>query len=47
MGVIENGGDLLGHGTLKSSANDLMNWGDFLDADINSGKLKVSLIVIG
>ena len=42
MGVIEDGCDLLGDGTRKSSVNDLMNWDEFLDADINSGKLKVS-----
>ena len=36
--VIKNGHRLLGHGALKS---------DFLHADTNLGKIKVTLIIIG
>ena len=46
--MVENGHDLLSHGTLKSAIkNDLMNWADFLHVDTNSGKLKVTLKVTG
>ena len=44
--VVRTGHGLLGHGTPKYvSQNELMNWADFLHADTNSGKLKVSLII--
>ena len=46
--MVENGHDLLSHGTLKSAIkNDLINWADFLHVDANSGKLKVTLKVTG
>ena len=49
MVVIKNGHGLLDRGTLKSAVhkNELMNWADFLHADTNLGKLKVTLIIIG
>ena len=43
--VVKNGCGLLGLGTLKSAAyyeDQLMNWADFLCADTNLGKLKVT-----
>ena len=40
---------LLSHGTLNMlyCKNEWMNWDDFLYADANSGKLKITLIIFG
>ena len=48
--VLKNGCGFLGLGTLKSAVcykDQLMKWADFLYADANLGKLKVTLIIIG
>ena len=47
--MVKNGCDFLGLGTLKSAVyykDQLMKWADFLYADTNLGKLKVTLIII-
>ena len=47
MVVIENGRGLVGLRTLKSAVSQPMNWADFLHADTNLWKLKITLIIIG
>ena len=46
MVVVKNGRSLLGLRTLKYTVSQEW-WADFLHADTNSGKLKVTLIIIG
>ena len=47
MVVIENGRGLVALRTLKSAVSQPMNWADFLHADTNLWKLKITLIIIG